>query len=69
MQDEMESLYRNETWELYELLKGRHALMAKWIYKRKEGIPGIEEARWKAQLIVRGRNQKEGITSMRHSLM
>jgi len=37
------------------------ALTTKWIYKRKEGIPGVEEARWKAHLVVRGCNQKEGI--------
>jgi len=46
---------------LCELPKGRHALMAKWIYKRKEGIPRVENARRKAWLVVRGGNQKEGI--------
>jgi len=41
----MESLYRNETWELCELPKGRRAVAAKQIYKRKEDIPGVEDAR------------------------
>jgi len=45
MQEEMESLQKNRTWELCELPKGRRALTAKWIYKRKEGIPGVEDAR------------------------
>ena len=40
MQQEMESLYKNRTWDLCELHKGRRTLTAKWIYKRKEGIPG-----------------------------
>ena len=61
MQEEMESLQKNHTWELCELPKGRRALTAKWVYKRKEGIPGVESARWKARLVVRGCNQKEGI--------
>ena len=61
MQEEMESLQRNGTWELCNLPKGRRALTAKWIYKKKEGIPGVEDARWKARLVVRGCNQREGI--------
>jgi len=61
MQEEIESLQKNRTWELCELPKGRRALTAKWIYKRKEGIPGFEDARWKMPLVVHGCNQKEGI--------
>ena len=38
----MESLYKNETWELCQLPNGCHALMAKWIYKRNEGIHGLK---------------------------
>jgi len=61
IQEEMESLYKNETWELCDLPKGRRAITAKWIYKRKEGIVGVEDARWTVGLLVRGCNQKEGI--------
>jgi len=61
MQEETESLQKNRTWELCELSKGRRALTAKWIYKRKEDIPIVEDARWKAHLVVRGCNQKKGI--------
>jgi len=61
MQEEMESLHKNQTWDLCELPKGQRALTAKWIYKRKEGIPGVEEERWKVHLVVRRCNQKEGI--------
>jgi len=57
----MESLQKNRTWDLCKLPKGRRALTAKWIHKRKESIPGVEDARWKARLVVRGCNQKEGI--------
>ena len=57
----MESLDKNKTWDLCDLPKSRHALTAKQIYKQKEGIPGVEDARWKAWLVVWGCNQKEGI--------
>jgi len=45
MQKEIESLHKNEAWELCDLPKGHRALMAKWVYKRKEGILGVEVAR------------------------
>ena len=61
MQEEMESLQKNRTWEPCELPKDRRALTVKWIYKKKEGIPGVEDARWKAWLVVRGCNQRQGI--------
>jgi len=43
MQNEIESLHRNGTWGLCELSKGHRVLTAK-LYKRKECIPGIEDA-------------------------
>ena len=58
MQEEIESLHKNETWELCELSKGHHALTVKWIYKHKEGITGVEDERWKTHLVVWGFNQK-----------
>lgn len=33
----------------------------KWIFKRKEGIKGVEPDRFKAKLIARGFTQKEGV--------
>jgi len=60
MQEEMESLYKNETWQLCDLPKGRRPLTAKWIHKRKKGILGVEDARWKARLVAWGCNRKEG---------
>jgi len=59
MQEELESLYKNGTWELCELLKSHRTLTAKWIYKRKEGIPQVEDTRWKARLLVCGCNKKK----------
>ena len=36
MQDEMDSLHENHTYELVELPKGKRALQNKWVYKNQE---------------------------------
>ncbi|GKB32554.1 retrovirus-related pol polyprotein from transposon TNT 1-94 [Tanacetum coccineum] len=60
MEDEMNSLYENNTFELVKLPKGKRALINKWVYKLK-----IEEhtsrPRYKARLVVKGFSQKRGI--------
>ncbi|KAK3042568.1 hypothetical protein RJ639_001562 [Escallonia herrerae] len=33
----------------------------KWVYKKKDGIPGIEDARYKARLIPKGFTQRKDI--------
>ena len=33
----------------------------KWVYRKKEGIPEVEDARFKARLVAKGFSQKEGI--------
>jgi hypothetical protein len=60
MNDEFESLQKNATWKLVELPDGKKPLKCKWIYK-KEGISGVEPARFKARLVVKGFKQREGI--------
>jgi len=60
MEEEMNSLQENKTWELVNLPKGRKALQNKWVYKIKhEGYEKKE--RYKARLVVKGFAQKEGI--------
>lgn len=61
MQEEIEILHKNRTWDLCKLPKGCCALRCKQIYKRKEGISKVEDVTWKACLVVRGFDQKEGI--------
>jgi hypothetical protein len=61
MNDEFGSLQKNSTWELVELLAGKKRLKCKWIYTKKEGISGVEPARFKARLVVKGFEQREGI--------
>lgn len=47
--------------ELVRRPKGQKIIGCKWIYKKKEGIPGVEDARYKAQLAVKGYIQREDI--------
>ena len=61
MQDEMESLEKNITWDLVKLLKENKPVRCKWIFKRKEGISPNEAARYKARLVAKGYSQIPGI--------
>jgi hypothetical protein len=46
---------------LVELHEGKKPLKCKWIYNKKEGISGVEPARFKVRLVVKGFEQREGI--------
>ena len=61
MNEEMQSLHKNRTWELVKLPKGKKAIGCKWVYAKKEGFPGKNEIRYKARLVAKGYAQKEGI--------
>eukprot|EP00253_Pinus_taeda_P032969 PITA_32969 len=60
MEEEMNSLMENKTWELVNLPKGRKALQNKWVYSIKHEGDEKKE-RYKAKLVVKGFAQKEGI--------
>ena len=38
MEEEMQSLHKNQTWELVELPKGKRTIECKWVYKKKEAV-------------------------------
>jgi hypothetical protein len=57
MQDDMESLEKNGTWDLVKLPKNKKPIRCKWIFKRKEGISPNEPARYKARLVAKGYSQ------------
>ncbi|GKE55032.1 retrovirus-related pol polyprotein from transposon TNT 1-94, partial [Tanacetum coccineum] len=61
MNEEMQSLEKNKTWDLVTQPKGVKPVGCKWFFKRKEGIPGVEPARFKARLVAKGFSQKQGI--------
>jgi hypothetical protein len=54
-------LEKNQTWELVPLPKNKRVVGSKWVFKRKEGIPGVEAPRYKARLVAKGFTQVEGI--------
>ncbi|GJU48851.1 putative RNA-directed DNA polymerase [Tanacetum coccineum] len=60
MNQEMNALLRNGTWEIVDLTKDRKAIGSKWIYKIKYQSSG-EIDRFKARLVAQGFGQMEGI--------
>ncbi|XP_071739055.1 uncharacterized protein [Rutidosis leptorrhynchoides] len=60
MNDEMEALYRNNTWILTDLPGGRNPIGCRWIYKIKYKSSG-EIERYKVRLVAKGYSQREGI--------
>ncbi|GJT27796.1 retrovirus-related pol polyprotein from transposon TNT 1-94 [Tanacetum coccineum] len=61
MSEEMQSLQKNQTWELTNLPEGKKATRCKWVYAKKAGFPGQDDVRYKARLVAKGYAQKEGI--------
>ena len=55
----MNSLWKNDTYELIELPKGRKALKNKWVFKLKNDDEKL--LKYKARLVVKGFGQKQGI--------
>ena len=60
MQDEMNSLYENDTFELVNLPKGKKALKNKWVYRVKTE-ENTSHPRYKVRLVVKGFSQKKVI--------
>nr|AAV88069.1 hypothetical retrotransposon [Ipomoea batatas] len=60
MQEEMNSLYVNDTFELVKAPKNRKALKNRWVYRVKHE-EGTSVPRFKARLVVKGFSQKKGI--------
>jgi hypothetical protein len=60
MQEEIDSVERNRTWELADLPQGHRAITLKWVYKLKRNEAG-EIVKHKARLVARGFVQHEGI--------
>jgi hypothetical protein len=43
MVKEMESLYKNETWDLFKLPSGRNLVGSNWVFKKKMNATGEVE--------------------------
>ena len=61
MQEEMQSLEKNDTWEIVHLPKQKKHVRCKWVFKRKEGLSPSEPPRFKARLVAKGFNQIPGV--------
>ena len=59
MLEEMNSLWKNDTYELIELPKRRKSLKNKWVFKLKNDDEKL--LKYKARLVVKGFGQKQGI--------
>jgi hypothetical protein len=60
MQEEIDSIKRNQTWEVADLSQGHRAITLKWVYKLKRNEAG-EIVKHKARLVAHGFVQQEGI--------
>jgi hypothetical protein len=60
MDKEMQSILKNETWELVKLPTGKRPIGLKWVYKLKRNSEG-EVVKHKARLVAKGYVQKQGI--------
>lgn len=59
MQEEMESLKANNTWEITDLPDDRRAIGSKWVFKIKTNVDGSIQ-RYKARVVAQGFSQKFG---------
>ncbi|KAJ3701279.1 hypothetical protein LUZ61_004984 [Rhynchospora tenuis] len=60
MNEEMNAIVKNDTWELAMLPKKHKLIGMKWVYKKKLNARG-EVERYKARLVAKGYKQKAGI--------
>jgi hypothetical protein len=60
MVKEMESLHKNETWDLFKLLSRRKHIDRKWVFKKKMNVERQVD-KFKARLVAKGYSQFEGV--------
>jgi Reverse transcriptase (RNA-dependent DNA polymerase) len=60
MQEELQALKKNDTWEFVNLPAGKHVVGCKWVYTVKQTLEGKVE-RYKARLVAKEYSQTYGI--------
>ena len=60
MDEEIDSIERNNTWDLVDLPEGKNSIGVKWVYKTKLNAKG-EVEKYKARLVAQGFSQQPGI--------
>ena len=61
MQEEIKSLFKNQTWKLVERPANQKVVGCKWIFKRKQEAVGNDKISFKARLVVQGFTQRNGV--------
>ncbi|KAL5551728.1 hypothetical protein UlMin_001904 [Ulmus minor] len=61
IEEEMQTLRKNNTWEFVTKPEKHEVVDCKWIYKIKEGNTPGDKVRHKARLVAKGFTQREGI--------
>lgn len=60
LQEEHQTLLKNNTWELVQLPLGKTLIGCKWVFKLKENLDGSIN-KYKAQLVAKGYDQQPGL--------
>eukprot|EP00253_Pinus_taeda_P032698 PITA_32698 len=60
MNEEYESIMKNDVWDVVPRPKDKFVVTSKWIYKIKHGVDGSAK-KYKAKFAARGFSQKEGV--------
>ncbi|GKA55148.1 retrovirus-related pol polyprotein from transposon TNT 1-94, partial [Tanacetum coccineum] len=58
MEEDMDSLRKNKTWELVDHPAGQKLMSCKWIFKIKDMIKGVQKPRYKVRLVARRFTQR-----------
>ena len=61
MAEEIQSLHKNQTWQLVSLPSGKKPIDCKWVFQCKKGASEKEGIRYKIRLVAKEYSQKEGI--------
>ena len=60
MNEKLDALYKNHTWDMVDLPPGQSVVGCRWVYKIKTKIDESVE-RYKARLVAKGFTQEYGI--------
>jgi hypothetical protein len=60
MDEEMETLDKNESWDLVDFPSGRNPIGNKWVFKKKLNAEGKVE-KYKSRLVAKGYSRVDGI--------